>query len=30
MAEELKGVPGDGTQQMQNLFGASDENMRLL
>ncbi|MGN0760243.1 MAG: PhoH family protein [Candidatus Ventricola sp.] len=30
MAEELKGVPGDGTQQMQNLFGAGDENMRLL
>ena len=30
MAEELKGVPGDGTQQMQSLFGAGDENMRLL
>ena len=30
MAEERKGVPGEGTQQMQNLFGAGDENVRLL
>ena len=30
MEEERKGVPGEGTQQMQNLFGAGDENVRLL
>ena len=30
MAEERKGVPGEGTQQIQNLFGAGDENIRLL
>ena len=30
MAEERKGVPGEGTQQMQNLFGAGDENVRML
>ena len=30
MAEERKGVPGEGTQQMQNLFGAGDENVRVL
>ena len=30
MAEEMRGVPGEGTRQMQNLFGAGDENIRLL
>ena len=30
MTEELKGVPGDGTRQMQNLFGTGDENIRRL
>lgn len=30
MAEERKGVPGEGTQQMQSLFGTGDENVRLL
>ena len=30
MAEERKGVPGEGTQQIQNLFGANDENVRAL
>ena len=30
MEEERKGVPGEGTQQMQNLFGAGDENVKLL
>ena len=30
MAEERKGVPGEGTQQIQNLFGTGDENVRVL
>ena len=30
MTEERKGVPGEGTQQMQSLFGTGDENVRLL
>ena len=30
MAEERKGIPGEGTQQIQSLFGTGDENVRML